>query len=137
MKNERRYKVMTYLMVWTLLFSTLAFGQDAGKSKTVTSAAAENIAPLYANYLIEVPAGYDTSEGYAKEAQTTAQVLSSKSGTNPVLIDNQGYVRDLVLQSVAARLARDPQGKKLFRVNCRSASTILEPDIRALAICTV
>ena len=66
MKNEPRYKVMTYLLVWTLLFSTLAFGQEATKVGAVKTAAVENVTQSYADYLTEVTAGYDTSEGYAR-----------------------------------------------------------------------
>ena len=117
MKNQRRNKVLTYALVWTLLFSTLAFGQDASKAAPAKPDAAEIVTPSYADYLIEVAPGYDTSRTYDREAQAIARVLSSKTGTNPVLIDNHGYARDLVLQSVAARLARDPHGKRLFRVN--------------------
>ncbi len=114
MRNEKPYKVMTYILVWTLLFSSLAFGQQSGKADSPKISTVET--PSFADYLIEVSAAYDTSQEFARESQKIARILTS--GTkNPILIDNQGYARDMVLQSVANRLATLSQGKKLFRIN--------------------
>src|SRR5437764_3305032 len=116
MKNARQPQVMAYLLAWTLLMSTLAFGQDAGRLAAPQSSTAEN-GSMFENYLIEVPSTYDSSEAYSKESQSITHVLVSPAAKSAVLIDNNGYARDLVLQSVANRLASDPQGKKLYKVN--------------------
>jgi hypothetical protein len=101
-----------------LLFSTLALGQNAGKPETAEAAATvtgEAMSP--ADFLIEVSPWSTGDQTYKKEAQTITRILSSNELKSPILIDEHGYARDLVLEAVAACLARDPQGKKLYRVN--------------------
>ena len=117
MRHEQRYKVMTYLLVWTLLFSTLAFGQQSRRADAARTSSVETETLSYPDYLLEISAGYDTGREYSKESQTIASLLSSNSAKSPILIDDQGYARDTVLQAVAARLAEISQGTKLFRIN--------------------
>ncbi len=116
MRSKQRFRVTVYLLIFMLLFPTLAFGQVIGDpNQTKATTAPET--PSYAAYLIEVSATNDASETYGKEAQAIARVLSSNATKNAVLIDEHGYARELVLQSVAARLNGDGKGKTLFRVN--------------------
>jgi len=94
----------------------LAFGQLPGRNDLVRteSQAVDNID--YSAYLIEVPVTSVTNESYSREARAIAQVLTGKDNKNAVLIDNHGYIRDLVASDVAARLA-DGGAKRLYRVN--------------------
>ena len=108
--------IITYLLVCTLICSSLAFGQTAAKPIPADSSVSSS-KTSYAGYLMEVSDSPSGSLSYAREVQAIARVLSSASGKNAVLIDNQGYVRETVAQGVAARLARSPNGKKLYRVN--------------------
>ena len=108
---------MTFIIVWALLFPTLIFGQQAGKADASRTPAVKNTTSAFADYLIEVSAGYDTSQEYARESQAIARILSSNTAKSPILIDNQGYARDMVLQSVAGRLAARSNAKRLFRIN--------------------
>ena len=108
---------MTYLLVWTLLFSTLAFGQAAVKPVLADRTLAGDVETSYAAYLMEVSGSPATGQSYTREVQTIARVLSSVSAKNAVLIDDQGYARETVIQAVAARLEADPNGKRLYRVN--------------------
>src|SRR5204863_1699487 len=98
--------------------STLAFGQSparTGPDKAVAPAAVDTAAP--ADFLIEVLPSSSTDKTFKNEAQAIVRILSSKDLKNPVFIDQHGYARDMVLEAVAARLAGDPHGKKLYRVN--------------------
>ena len=117
MKNEQRSKVMTSLLVGALLFPTLTFGQSSRKADAARTSAVEKMTPSYSDYLIEINAGYNTGNDYIKESQAITHLLTSNAGKNPVLIDDQGYARDMVLQSVAARLTESATGKRLFRIN--------------------
>ena len=116
MRNERYPKVMTYILVWTLLFSTLAFGQTAAKVDPSDVAPAADANSSYAAYLTEVAGVFDTSESYTRESQAVVRILSDRTAKNAVLIDKSGYARNMVLQSVAARL-NSTEGKRLYRVN--------------------
>jgi len=116
MKNERRPKVIAYLLVSTLLFSTLAFGQEVSKTNAnPASAVAETVS--YAGYLMEVTGTADLSGSYSNEAKAIELILSSRTDKNAVLIDEYGYARELVLQQVATQLANSNARKKLYRVN--------------------
>ena len=117
MINKQRSKVMTSLLVGALLFPTLAFGQTSERTDVAETSAAEAMTSSYSDYLIEITAGYNTGNDYLKESQAITRILASSTDKNPVLIDNQGYARDMVLQAVAARLADASHGKKLYRVN--------------------
>ena len=116
MSTKRLPIVMTYLLVWTLLFSTLAFGQAAEKRVSADSAPASEAGMSYERFLTEVEGTPASGQSYTREVQTIARVLSS-STKNPVLIDDQGYARETVLQAVATRLASGTSGKRLYRVN--------------------
>ena len=117
MRNKRLPIVTTYLLVWTLLFSTLAFGQAAVKPVSADRTLVSEVETSYAGYLMEVSGLPATGQSYTREIKTIARVLSSASAKSPVLIDDQGYARETVLQAVAERLANDPNGKRLYRVN--------------------
>ena len=94
MKNNRRPIVMTYILVWTLLFSTLAFGQTTVKGVSTERTNVQDIEQTFANYLMEVAGTPATEQIYSREVQTIARMLSSNNSKNPVLIDNQGYARE-------------------------------------------
>src|SRR5437899_8098383 len=119
MKCEEVYFVTSYLVVFILLFPTKMFGQEIRKPISADRTTTQAIQPSVAGYLIEV-AGSSGSQSFSREAKTIAHILSSPVTKNPVLIDDQGYARESVLEAVAARLARDPYGKRLFRVNWRA-----------------
>ena len=105
---------MTALLVWTLLFSTLAFGQAAVKPVSANPTSAGEVETSYAGYLMEVSGLPATGQSYTREVQTIARMLSSTSAKNPVLIDDQGYARETVLQAVAARLESDPNAAGFY-----------------------
>ncbi len=105
-----------YLLIFTLLFSTLAFGQaqSTAERARITPMAPEN--PRFASYLTEVSPDGEEGRQFEKEAQAIAKILSAKNAKSAVLIDKLGYARELVLQSVVARLAAG-NGKKILRIN--------------------
>ena len=112
-KRERRLPLITaYFVISSLLFSTFAFGQTLTPSRVELSAKTELNA---ANYIIEVAASRDG--GYETEAKEITRLLSAPNGKDPVLIDDQGYARDVVLGAVAYRLAMADSGKALYRIN--------------------
>ena len=119
---ERRPIAIAYLLIFTLLFSTFAFGQNAGKTEQAKAIPAQIETPAFAAYLMEVQGNNEGSQSYTKEAQSLAKILSSNTAKNAVLIDEYGYSREAVLQSVAARLAA-ANGKKLFRINWNALFT--------------
>lgn len=108
---------MASLLIVTLLFSSLAFGQQSNRRASADTAVAANANTLFAEYLIEVTGSPETSKSYSKEVASIAKVLTSPSAKNPVLIDEHGYARGMVVEGVAANLASDPNGKRLYRVN--------------------
>ena len=112
MIDKRLSKLAAGLMAWSMLFSTLAFGQTVSPAG---STAASRVT-TGSDFLIEVAGTGNVSGAYSRESEAVARVLTSKAGKNAVLIDNQGYAREIVLQSVASRLAAS-NGKRLFRVN--------------------
>ena len=91
-------KTITAILAWTLLFSTFAFGQ-AKPVDAATSLVSER-SDVTDGYLIDVTAGYDLTTSYRAETKMIVKTLSS-TAKSPVLIDDQGYARDLVVQSVA------------------------------------
>ncbi|MEQ1923781.1 MAG: S8 family serine peptidase, partial [Pyrinomonadaceae bacterium] len=107
--------VTAYVLIFTLLFSTLAFGQNAGKTDKATANTEAGIAS-FAAYLTEVPASADVSQSYTREAASLTRILSLGDSKNAVLIDNQGYARDMVVNAVANRLSAKGD-KRLYRVN--------------------
>src|SRR6476469_4352138 len=105
MKHLLNPRVTTYLLIWTLLCSTMAFGQTAGKTepaKAAAPAATDAIWPP--DFLLEVTGSASSDQTYKNEAQAITRILSSADLKNPVFIDDHGYARDLVLEAVAARL---------------------------------
>ncbi|MBK6723247.1 MAG: hypothetical protein IPG58_08205 [Acidobacteria bacterium] len=105
----------------------MAFGQEADRTvvSKATSAPAAN--SLFAKYLMEVGATADVSKSYGQQAAAITKVLSANAERNAVLIDNTGYARDLVLQSVAARLT-SKGGKRLYRVNWNALFTLAKDE---------
>ncbi|MGE3467785.1 MAG: hypothetical protein AB7J13_12715, partial [Pyrinomonadaceae bacterium] len=127
MRNKGLVKATAGLMAWMLLCSTLAFGQEA-KRTAVPKATAQTAAnSSYALYLMEVGATADVSKSYGQQAAAITKVLLSNTSRNPVLIDNSGYARDLVLQSVAARLSNEG-GKRLYRVNWNALYSLAKDE---------
>src|SRR5205085_6414573 len=77
MTNKQRTTATTYLLIGTLLFPPLIFGQQPAKADAAKTSAVETTTSASAGYLLEVSAGYDTSQEYSREAQAIANVLSS------------------------------------------------------------
>jgi hypothetical protein len=116
MKNRIGSIVTAAIVAWTLLFSTLAFGQIPGRTDLVKTELQAVDNTEYSAYLIEVPVTSVTNESYGREAKAITQVLTNKENKNAVLIDDHGYVRDMVASDVAARLAGSGS-KRLYRIN--------------------
>ena len=92
---ERRPIAIAYLLIFTLLFSTFAFGQNAGKTEQAKAIPAQIETPAFAAYLMEVQGNNEGSQSYTKEAQSLAKILSSNTAKNAVLIDEFGKERCL------------------------------------------
>ena len=110
MRDKRLPKVTAYVLVWTLLFSTLAFGQSATRPRIAAPAKSSETVRDFSAYLTEVPGA--PSETYAREAWAISRILASNT-KHAVLIDDQGYAREAVLGAVASRLASDAKGRVL------------------------
>src|SRR5687768_7105312 len=100
MRNNQFPTATAYVLTWTLLFSTLAFGQPPARVHTNQSNSIVGIVPS-SGFLLEVT-GAIGDDPFEKESAQIAKLLSAKTAKSVVLIDEYGYAREQVLQSVAA-----------------------------------
>ncbi|MEQ1916000.1 MAG: S8 family serine peptidase, partial [Gallionella sp.] len=112
------------MLIWTLIFSAFAFGQNVGKSDTAVKVT--EVGQAFATFLTEIPATAAASTGYAKESEAMASVLIATNSKSAVLIDDLGFAREMVLGAVAAKLASS--GKRLVRINWNAIFAAAKDD---------
>src|SRR2546421_11576197 len=74
-RNKKGSIVTAGLLVWTLLFPTLAFGQTPGRTDLAKpeSPAVDNTD--YSAYLLQIPVTSEMGDSYSREAKAIAQIL--------------------------------------------------------------
>ena len=115
MRNKRFPNVLGHLLIFTLLLSNMTWAQNSPQRAPASGQTTGAINPTV--YLAEVIGAPTTNTSYAKEVRRIAATLSAAAGRNPVLIDDRGYARELVLDAVATQLAKSTAGTRLYRIN--------------------
>src|SRR5688572_21708371 len=126
MRNNQFPTATAYVLTWTLLFSTLAFGQAPVRVHTKQSNGIVGVLPS-SGFLLEV-AGAIGNDPFEKDSAQVARLLSAKSAKSVVLIDEYGTARESFLQSVATRLESSGNGKRIFRINWNAIFSLAKDD---------
>lgn len=126
MRNENLKRAIVAVLLQSVVFTTMTFGQHVAKSAADTRG---QIAASTASYLFEVTATADLTN--ERISRRIADLLAAPAGKNAVLIDEHGYARDGVLQGVANRL--NAGGKRVYRVDWNALYSNVR-DEAALAV---
>ncbi|MBK7934977.1 MAG: S8 family serine peptidase [Acidobacteria bacterium] len=128
MKLKDLTKMLTAVIIQSIVFSTIAFGQVAAVNTPSGETAASTVPA--AKYLIEVSASATDTDSNSQASKRIVDIFAARTGKSAVLIDEYGYARDGVLQAVAQRL--NGVGKRVFRVDWNALYSN-SPDQAALA----
>ncbi len=69
MSTKRLPIVLTYLLIWTLLFSTLAFGQAEERRVSADNTDTSQTETPYSAFFMEVAGTIEAGQGYTREVQ--------------------------------------------------------------------
>ncbi|HEY2866433.1 MAG TPA: S8 family serine peptidase, partial [Pyrinomonadaceae bacterium] len=131
MTRRKTTIVLSSLLIHCLLLTSLAGGQMPAKSVvTGTTVAGKTNSSAF---LIDESQFADPSNAdlFQKEAFQIVKLLSSPAGKSPVLIDDDGSKRDLVVPTAAARFTARFPDRKLVKVdwNALYAAAKTEPQL--------